>query len=293
MRTLSTNLAQLLAAPDQTFAHVWRVTRADGQAFGFTDHDRDLQIGDLVCRAASAWTPGARDMALGPAADVAAIEGGLDSSVISAADMDSGLWDGAWVELIKVDWRAPHHRIVLQTARLGEIKRGAYGFEAELRSIAAQLNAPIGRVFSPSCDADLGDARCGADLSGSAFSASGVVLAALGPTTFTLSGLSAFAPNWFADGVMRFAGGRWRRVQRHDVNGAIATVTLFQPAGPEGVVGAIVSLRAGCDKRFETCRAKFANSINFRGFPHMPGNDLLAATPISGGRHDGGARAAP
>ena len=47
---------------------------------------------------------------------------------------------------------------------------------------------------------------------------------------------------------------------------------------------------AGCDKRFDTCRAKFANTLNFRGFPHMPGNDAVVAGPIAGQRMDGSSR---
>jgi uncharacterized phage protein (TIGR02218 family) len=38
----------------------------------------------------------------------------------------------------------------------------------------------------------------------------------------------------------------------------------------------------GCDKRFTTCQAKFANAVNFRGFPHMPGNDFITAVARPG-----------
>ena len=31
----------------------------------------------------------------------------------------------------------------------------------------------------------------------------------------------------------------------------------------------------GCDEQFTTCRTKFANVPNFRGFPHIPGNDFI------------------
>ena len=44
---------------------------------------------------------------------------------------------------------------------LGEVRRGAQAFEAELRGLQAALNVPVGRVFSRFCDADLGDARDG------------------------------------------------------------------------------------------------------------------------------------
>ncbi|MDX5493645.1 MAG: phage BR0599 family protein, partial [Alphaproteobacteria bacterium] len=32
------------------------------------------------------------------------------------------------------------------------------------------------------------------------------------------------------------------------------------------------------DKQFTTCRDRFANAVNFRGFPHMPGNDFVMAS---------------
>ena len=46
--------------------------------------------------------------------------------------------------------------------------------------------------------------------------------------------------------------------------------------------GDAITVTAGCDKSYATCRAKFANGLNFRGFPHIPGNDfsLGYAAPI-------------
>ena len=41
-------------------------------------------------------------------------------------------------------------------------------------------------------------------------------------------------------------------------------------------------MTAGCDKRFSTCRGTFANVANFRGFPHMPGNDFVIRIPREG-----------
>lgn len=44
-----------------------------------------------------------------------------------------------------------------------------------------------------------------------------------------------------------------------------------------------------CDKTFAMCRDVFANTENFRGFPHMPGPDALIAGPLTSG-NDGGRR---
>ena len=48
-------------------------------------------------------------------------------------------------------------------------------------------------------------------------------------------------------------------------------------------------MTAGCDKRIATCRAVFNNVPNFRGFPRMPGNDVLVRRVLEGeGGMDGG-----
>ncbi|MEM0984636.1 MAG: DUF2163 domain-containing protein [Pseudomonadota bacterium] len=44
-----------------------------------------------------------------------------------------------------------------------------------------------------------------------------------------------------------------------------------------------------CDQAFATCRDRFSNTDNFRGFPHMPGADFLLAGPAGNGT-DGGKR---
>jgi uncharacterized phage protein (TIGR02218 family) len=43
--------------------------------------------------------------------------------------------------------------------------------------------------------------------------------------------------------------------------------------------GCRVELREGCDKRFATCIGRFANAVNFRGEPHLPGADILTRYP--------------
>ena len=52
-------------------------------------------------------------------------------------------------------------------------------------------------------------------------------------------------------------------------------VTLRDVPALAVVAGARVEMIEGCDKRFATCIARFANAVNCRGEPHLPGNDLL------------------
>lgn len=57
-----------------------------------------------------------------------------------------------------------------------------------------------------------------------------------------------------------------------------------------GVASDHPEVGGGCDKRFETCLARFSNILNFRGFPAIPGNDFLSRWPANGERHDGSSR---
>jgi hypothetical protein len=89
-------------------------------------------------------------------------------------------------------------------------------FTLALEGPLAALDRVAGRTFGRSCDAVLGDARCGVDLAA-------------------------------------FPG-------------------------------------ATCDKRWATCRERFGNGLNFRGFPTAPGEDFLTLYPSEGERNDGGRR---
>ncbi len=67
---------------------------------------------------------------------------------------------------------------------------------------------------------------------------------------------------------------------------------LIRQAMAEAIAGGdTFIIAAGCDKRFATCRDRFANVANFRGFPHIPGNDFVIAAPDAGAGNDGSSMA--
>lgn len=175
------------------------------------------------------------------------------------------------------------------TGRFGEARRGAQGFEIELRGLQAPLNKPVGRVFSRFCDADVGDARCGVDLSAGAYRGDGVIVEAISTRAFRASGLDVFEDTWFARGRIAWDEGGASEVAAHRAGADGAIIELIEPPGFALAPAQTFTITAGCDKRLETCRAKFANIVNFRGFPHMPGNDAVQAGPAETG-NDGGSR---
>jgi uncharacterized phage protein (TIGR02218 family) len=198
------------------------------------------------------------------------------------------------MELWCVNWAAPDQRVLMRKGNLGEVTRGALGFEAEIRGLAQRLNQPTGRVFGYSCDADLGDGRCTFDLTASGFHADGAVTSAVDARRFLVEGLDVFAGGWFAGGKLSWTSGanqgRAMEVKRHANSASVVSLELWQAMSEAVVAGDGFSLTAGCDKQFATCKAKFANQVNFRGFPYMPGNDAVLSYPSAGDALDGGSR---
>jgi uncharacterized phage protein (TIGR02218 family) len=283
-------MSAALASGVTKFAHVLRIVRRDGETFAFTDHDRALAFDDLTCEPAQGLSIGAIEKSLGLSVDTASIAGALSSQAITEADLARGLWDGARVDLYRVDWTDPNVRMHLFAGRIGEAKRGNSVFEAELRGLQAPLNTPVGRVFSRYCDADLGDARCGKDIETSAYRGEGVVTSVNSSSAFSASGLGAFESGWFARGLVAWDAGGESEVAVHRVEGGESIIELLDAPGAALSEGAGFSIYAGCDKSFASCQAKFANTLNFRGFPHMPGNDALQAGPDKDEPLDGGSR---
>ena len=164
MRQIPAELATRIESGASTLCHAWLLKRADGVEAGFTDHDRDLVVDGVLCRAASGWTIGATESAVGPASGSAAVAGVLDDISISEADIAAGLYDRAEVALWRVDWRRPDLSVRLWVARLARIRRVGDRFTADLEGPLAALERVVGRTYGRDCDAQLGDARCKVDL---------------------------------------------------------------------------------------------------------------------------------
>ncbi|WP_426023844.1 baseplate hub protein [Brevundimonas sp. PWP3-1b1] len=161
MRNIPEEMVARIESGAATLCHVWRLKRADGVVMGFTDHDRDLVVDGVLCRAASGWTAGAGESAVGLTAGSVSAAGALDDEAISEEDVAAGLFDAATVELWRVDWARPDLRVRLWAGTLARIRREGGGFVAELEGPLAKLERVVGRTYGRMCDARLGDQRCG------------------------------------------------------------------------------------------------------------------------------------
>lgn len=276
-----------------TRARAWALTRADGTVMGFTDHDRDLSFEGVTFRAGTGMSASAIVTATGLAVDNTEASGALSDAGLREADILAGRWDGAALMIWEVDWHDVAARRLLFRGSLGEIARAGGAFHADLRGLAEPLAKRGGRVFGAACPAVLGDARCGVDLDAAGFHAETVLLGVLeAGAALDVEALAGFSAGWFDDGRVRFlsgdAAGMVAAVRREEALAGGRRLHLWAAPGVAPAAGDTLRLEAGCDKRFETCRYKFDNHLNFQGFPHIPGDDWLQATPRDDGSASGG-----
>lgn len=270
----------------------WRLGRRDGVVLGFTDHDVDLEFDGVVFAADSGMSAKALEQSTGLAVDNSEALGVLSHASVREVDIQAGRYDGADVQAWLVNWSDVSQRLVLFRGSIGEIQRKAGAFTAELRGLSEVLNQPQGRVFQKSCPAVLGDAACGFDLDAAGYAVNVGVEVVEDGKFFQFSGLSGFADRWFERG--RFvvetgaAAGLVGIVKNDRLKDGSRSVELWETLRAGIAIGDTVRIEAGCDKRHKTCRLKFDNLVNFRGFPTLPGEDWLVSVPRRGKRNNGG-----
>jgi len=292
MLNIPSEMQDRLTAGATTLAWCWRVERRDAQVFGFSDHDLDLTFDAVTYRAATGLSAADIEARLGRESASSEISGALNFEGLTETDLANGIWNGARVTLYRVDWRDVSLRVTVWSGELGEIRHDGFAFRAELNGLSKRLERSIGRIYSRHCDASLGDARCSLDISGPEFVGVGSVVT-IAPTGLIVDGLDSYPEGWFSAGQIDWTSG--------ELSGARQTVLAHRLSNGQVILrvessaitpapGDTFSIVAGCDKRHATCREKFANIANFRGFATLPGNDVLIASPASESRRDGGSR---
>lgn len=286
MKQLPASFEAKLASGVTTLCWCWKLERVDGVVQGFTDHDRNVVFDGVVYEAAAGFTASEIKDSVGLSVDNLEVTSALRSNQLEEADLAAGIYDDAKVEIYRVDWTEPDDRALMRSGSLGEVRRSGDEFSAEVRGLAHYLQQPSGRLFQFGCDADVGDGRCKVDLNQAAYEGLGTIATVITDRRFTATGLDTFAHEWFTRGLIKILDGAAANqeieVKSHESLGGIVTLEAWAPLRQPLVVGQTFKVFAGCDKTLGVCVAKFGNAVNFRGFPHMPGNDFVTTIARSG-----------
>lgn len=266
----------------QTLAYGWHLQRSDGVTLGFTSHDRDQIIGGVTLFAQPGLAPTKIISSLGTQSDGLDIEGALTDAALREDDLQNGRWNAAKTHIFLYDWANIDAEIItLARGELGEVRRSGGVFNAEFLGLTAQLDHVVAPVTSPNCRARFGDADC--KINSLRFSHE-VVIEHIDGERLTVDRDLAGNDHDFAFGELRWLSGPATGLSTYILDNDARSLTVIEVPTNMAAIGDIslqyrAAIIMGCDKSISTCSRRFQNSINFRGEPYLPGNDLLTRYP--------------
>ncbi|OUR76601.1 hypothetical protein A9Q83_13590 [Alphaproteobacteria bacterium 46_93_T64] len=275
MKTLTPELDAHLNGEVTSLASCWYICRRDGAKTYLTDHDKDLMIDGNLYRASEGYDRSALKGSSGTDTDEMELSGYLNSDWLSENDLRAGLYDFAEIRLFLVNWQEPTMGIIpLRKGWLGEVSWSDGLFQAELRGLSNAFKRNIGRLYTPECTADLGDNACKVEIEASAVA--DMVSLVSSRNSFQLTNFEG-EDGILNGGIVHFTSGSnlGQKLEVHRWRQDIKQIELFLPCPYDVQPGDTAVFYPGCDKRFVSCRDRYSNQINFRGFPYVPGLDSL------------------
>jgi len=271
VKNLSASLNTHLNGEVTSLTSCWQISRRDGVVIYLTDHDVDLVVAGQLYRASDGYNRSPLKGSSGTSTDEMDLTGYLNSSWLKEDDLIAGLFDFAEIKLSLVNWQDPSMGVIpLRKGWIGEVSWRDGQFKAELRGLSNALKRNLGQLFTPDCSADLGDNRCKVDLIALGFS--DIVASVSDPQIFKLINFAGLSGD-LSGGIAHFTSGA-NAGQKIEISSWVFSdleITLYLPCPYPLLAGDLVTVYPGCDKRFATCRNRYSNQINFRGFPHVPG----------------------
>ncbi len=276
MRQISDALKAHYKQGVTSIATCWKLTRKDGLVLAFTSHDETIFFEDVTYEAISGFTPTNMNANTDLSHDNLSVQGVLDSERITSEDVLAGRYDYAEIEIFEVNYAdISQGKLILQTGWLGEVRINGAQFEADIHGLTHKLSTTIGKLYSRTCRAALGDAACGVDLSARTVNGS---ITEIVTQTYIKDAARTEENGIFSHGILQFTSGENAGLRIEIAQYSVGELRLASALPYSIAIGDTYSLTQGCDKQFNTCKTRFNNAINFRGEPHVPGLDKMLET---------------
>lgn len=269
MKTLSAGHQASAASNFWPLAWAIKITRIDGEVFGFTSGTRNATISAQVYESSPGFNLSSITCTLGFGIDGGEIEF-LTTDEMTRASFLAGRWRGAVLELNRYNWAAladgfdpwPKYRLGNAIPKQG-------GFTVELRDLRQLLQQDMTRFTGQTCPYRFGSTLCTKDKA--AFTFPFTITSVQSFTQFTCSALTnGSVLDYYTNGEVYFDDGPYGTLGRplwvleHSTGGVITlAVPLYAGIAVIGQTGTIV---AGClHRKEEDCKVKYNNVINFGG----------------------------
>lgn len=249
------------------------VQRRDGVGFATTSNDRRQSGGAVATETDLDLSP--EDLVLKEEmfGSSLRLRGGSNGLALATADLLSGRWTGAGVQLLAGDWSQDDEQIPLCEGAIRHV-----AIESEILKIAVDVLPDATRLApciqtSPECRAVLGDKDCRVDLRARSIRVR-IVAVEEGAVV-----VDAADTERFAMGRLRWISGSECGCEARIMSAIGSELSVQGTPLPSIQAGDRAIITEGCDGRRSTCSERFANVQNFRGEPDLPGSRIMLRYP--------------
>lgn len=256
----------------------WKISCQNGKVFCFTDHNKDILHENEIYLSVSPLNMSAIETSIGLEIDNLEISGSFHHSKILESDIQEGIFDQAKIIIFEFDWAQGVKKNVMFQGLFSSYSYGKNSFSIESHSAFGRLGHVFGRGYHLTCDADLGDEKCGIDINAPSYKFRSEIM------NFTENGIEIPRVVGISDG--RFQHGTAEffmndavtsklQIKSDKIIGNLRSITFWKKLSPIQQAATRVNIYVGCNKSIECCCHIFDNAINFRGFPHIPSDDWI------------------
>lgn len=265
----------LAATSTHRLVRCWRITRTDGTIFRFTECNRKINFDGDVYAPMGGMESSAiqREGQLSPGNLTA--KGIISDDTIKTEDLRKGLFREAKVEEFLVDRTFTFAGYITKTVYwIVQTRFNGDFWEAEIEGVARWLAPDVGFLYTKNCRYQLGDSRCGVNISVLQKSTTVTSVAEV-RRKFTATALIGDGANRYLYGYLTWTSGNnsglISEVKTFDTD--TGEVLLQLPLNADIQTSDGFTIRPGCDKYAATCQAApFSNWAKFGGFPYIPGD---------------------
>jgi uncharacterized phage protein (TIGR02218 family) len=272
MKTIPAALQTYIDQEATTLCLLCKVSCKNGTILGFTNLDASVSYNDgtglLTYAADQGFTPHRIQATADLAIDNTELDGWVTATGVTEAQIRAGLFDFAKIIVYRVnylDLSASHEIVVSGTA--GETEFTQLGWKTEFRSLTQQLKQPISKLYSLTCRAKFGDAKCT-----KAFTWVSGSVTSVGVETdrqFTDS-TATQADGFYALGVIEWLTGA-NIGQQMEIDSYVAKAFTHTFALAYAIaIGDTYRRRQDCDKTFAMCKNTHNNVLNNRSEHLIP-----------------------
>lgn len=260
-KAISTALKAHYASGSTTIARCWRIQRKDGFVITVNNSDRDITYAAEVYQSKAGATPTAIEGETTGSVQNSEVDGPFDpTTVASDADLSAGLYDGATVDVFEVNYAdLTMGRVYLQGGTIGNVSASRAAFKAEVRGLMQAMQQSVGRVYTASCSATLGDARCKVNMA--PLTVSGTITAVdsgIGRRQFTDTGRTEYQ-SYFANGVITWLTGLNAGLKEELASFAFGVMALKLPMPYNVAVGDTYTIVPGCNKLLKVNKVMYGS----------------------------------